>query len=29
MRHWQVRDVITANPVTVTPATPLKDVAAD
>jgi CBS domain-containing protein len=26
MRHWQVRDVITANPMTVTPATPLKDV---
>jgi CBS domain-containing protein len=27
MRHWQVRDVMTANPMTVTPATPLKDVA--
>ena len=26
MRHWQVRDVMTANPMTVTPATPLKDV---
>jgi CBS-domain-containing membrane protein len=27
MRHYQVRDVMTADPVTVTPATPLKDVA--
>jgi CBS domain-containing protein len=27
MRHYQVRDVMTANPVTVTPATPLKNVA--
>jgi CBS domain-containing protein len=26
MRHWQVRDVMTANPMTVTPPTPLKDV---
>ena len=28
MRHYQVRDVMTANPMTVTPATPLKNVAA-
>ena len=27
MRHYQVRDVMTASPVTVTPATPLKNVA--
>ena len=27
MRHYQVRDVMTANPMTVTPATPLKNVA--
>jgi CBS domain-containing protein len=27
MRHFRVRDVMTANPMTVTPATPLKDVA--
>ena len=27
MRHYQVRDVMTANPRTVTPATPLKNVA--
>ena len=27
MRHYQVRDVMTANPMTVTPATPLKHVA--
>jgi len=27
MRHYQVRDVMAANPVTVTPATPLKNVA--
>jgi CBS domain-containing protein len=27
MRHYQVRDVMTTNPMTVTPATPLKDVA--
>jgi len=27
MRHYQVRDVMTADPVTVTPATPIKDVA--
>jgi CBS domain-containing protein len=27
MRHYQVRGVMTANPVTATPATPLKDVA--
>ena len=27
MRHYQVRDVMTANPKTVTPATPLKNVA--
>ncbi|HTQ94677.1 MAG TPA: CBS domain-containing protein [Streptosporangiaceae bacterium] len=27
MRHYQVRDVMTAHPVTVTPATPLKNVA--
>lgn len=27
MRHYQVRDVMTANPVTVTPATPLRNVA--
>jgi CBS domain-containing protein len=27
MRHYRVRDVMTANPMTVTPATPLKDVA--
>ena len=27
MRHYQVRDVMTANPTTVTPATPLKNVA--
>jgi CBS domain-containing protein len=27
MRHYQVRDVMTASPVTVSPATPLKDVA--
>ena len=27
MRHYQVRDVMTANPQTVTPATPLKNVA--
>ena len=27
MRHYRVRDVMTANPMTVTPATPLKNVA--
>ena len=27
MRHYQIRDVMTASPVTVTPATPLKNVA--
>ena len=27
MRHYQVRDVMTADPVTVTPATPVKDLA--
>jgi CBS domain-containing protein len=27
MRHYQVRDVMTADPITVTPATPLKNVA--
>jgi CBS-domain-containing membrane protein len=27
MRHYQVRDVMTADPVTVTPATPIKDLA--
>jgi len=27
MRHYQVRDVMTANPMTVPPATPLKNVA--
>ena len=27
MRHYQVRDVMTANPMTVTPAMPLKNVA--
>lgn len=27
MRHYRVRDVMTANPMTVTPATPLKEVA--
>ena len=27
MRHYQIRDVMTANPMTVTPATPLKNVA--
>jgi CBS domain-containing protein len=27
MRHYEVRDVMTANPITVTPATPLKNVA--
>jgi CBS domain-containing protein len=27
MRHYEVRDVMTADPVTVTPATPLKDLA--
>ena len=27
MRHYQVRDVMTANPMTVSPATPLKNVA--
>jgi CBS domain-containing protein len=27
MRHYQVRDVMTAKPITVTPATPLKNVA--
>src|SRR6476620_6087537 len=27
MRHYQVRDVMTANPMMVTPDTPLKDVA--
>ena len=27
MRHYQVRDVMTANPMTVTPARPLKNVA--
>ena len=27
MRHYQVRDVMTASPITVTPATPLKNVA--
>jgi CBS domain-containing protein len=27
MRHYQIRDVMTANPMTVTPATPLKSVA--
>ena len=27
MRHFEVRDVMTADPVTVTPATPIKDLA--
>lgn len=27
MRHYQVRDVMTAGPVTVTPSTPIKEVA--
>ena len=27
MRHYEVRDVMTADPVTVTPATPIKDLA--
>ena len=27
MRHYQVRDVMTANPMTATPATPLTNVA--
>jgi CBS domain-containing protein len=27
MRHYQVRDVMTAGPMTVTPSTPIKEVA--
>ncbi len=27
MRHYEVRDVMTADPATVTPATPVKDLA--
>jgi len=27
MRHYQVRDVMTASPMTVTPSTPIKEVA--